>query len=103
VRNYAALPQAKNHVHGACRERLIREIIRVEGVSPDPTCFGAMLVRVENHAGLVSLGAQGNWEEAMAKVEKMNKENDEGSWVVTFPYKARGSPACSQNAMIPSS
>jgi hypothetical protein len=32
------------------------------------------------------------WEEALLKVEEMNKENDKGSWLVTFPYKV--SPPC---------
>lgn len=57
--------QAKNGVHGACRERLVREIMRVD---------------------------QLEWEEALLKVEEMNKENDKGSWLVTFPYKV--SPPC---------
>jgi len=64
--DFAQLPNetlfhlAKNHVHGACRERLVREIMRVD---------------------------KKDWSHAMLVVEEMNRENDKGGWAVTFPYK----------------
>ena len=48
--------QAKHNVHGACRERLVREIMRVDNL---------------------------DWSTAFKKVELMNAKNDENSWLVT--------------------
>jgi len=46
--------------HGATRERLVREIMRVENC---------------------------RWVEARTKVEEMNRENDKGAWLALLPYR----------------